>query len=89
MKKIALILGASEGLGYACAEALVKDDVYVCVVSRNQDKLNSAVDKLNTICKDHAISFKGDLSDSNLIRNAKNMVLSKWGAVNILLNSKF
>lgn len=87
MNKIALILGASEGLGYACAEALVKEDVYVCLVSRNQEKLNSAVDKLNTMCKDHAISFTGDLSDSELIRNALDMVLSKWGSVNILVNS--
>ena len=55
MKKIALILGASEGLGYASAEALVKQDVYVCIVSRNQEKLNSAVDKLNNICRDHTI----------------------------------
>ena len=87
MKKIALILGASEGLGYACAEALVKEGVCVCLVSRNQEKLNAAVDKLNNMCKDHAISFTGDLSDSELIRNAMDMVSSKWGSVNILVNS--
>ena len=87
MKKIALILGASEGLGYACAKALVEEDVYVCLVSRNQEKLNAALDKLNTISRDHAISFKGDLSDSNLIRNAIDLVASKWGSINILVNS--
>ena len=87
MKKIALILGASEGLGYACAEALVKDDVYVCLVSRNYEKLKFAVDRLNKISKDHAISFTGDLSDSCLIRNATNFVATKWGSINILVNS--
>lgn len=87
MKKIALILGASQGLGFACAEALVKEDVYVCIVSRNQEKLNSAVDKLNKVSKNHTISFAGDLSDPFLIRNAINMVSSKWGPVNILVNS--
>lgn len=87
MNKVALILGGSEGLGYSCAEALVSDDVYVCLVSRNQEKLNYAVDKLNTIHKGHAISFAGDLSDPNLIHNAMDMVSSKWGSVNILINS--
>lgn len=87
MKKIALILGASEGLGYACAEALIKNNVHVCLVSRSQEKLDSAVEKLNEICNDHAMSFKGDLSDSNLIRNAIKRVSSKWGSVNILINS--
>lgn len=87
MKKIALILGASEGLGYACAEALVQEGVYVCLVSRNHEKLISAVDKLNAKQKDHAISYAGDLSDSDLICNAMEMVSSKWGSVNILINS--
>ncbi len=87
MKKIALILGASEGLGYACAKALVEEDVYVCLVSRNKEKLKSAVDKLNTISKDHAISFTGDLSDASLIHDATNYVSSKWGSINILINS--
>lgn len=87
MNKIALILGASEGLGYACAEALVKENVYVCLVSRNQEKLNLALDKLNTIQEGHAISFAGDLKDSDLIKNAINMISIKWGPVNILINS--
>ena len=87
MKKVALILGASEGLGYACAEALIKENVYVCLVSRNEEKLKFALQKLNKIKKNHAIIFLGDLRDPNLIRKVIDLISIQWGKINILVNS--
>jgi 3-oxoacyl-[acyl-carrier protein] reductase len=87
MRKVALILGASEGLGYACAEALIKEDVYVCIVSRNEEKLKFAFQKLEKIKKNYCIIFQGDLRDPNLIRNVISQISIKWGIINILVNS--
>ncbi len=45
----ALVGGASKGLGFGCAMALVEDGVNVVIVSRGQEALNQAADKLRQI----------------------------------------
>lgn len=44
--KKALVCGASSGLGYACAEALVKDGVHVVIVARTEGPLRDAAERL-------------------------------------------
>jgi 3-oxoacyl-[acyl-carrier protein] reductase len=44
--KKALVCGASSGLGYACAEALVKDGVHVVIVARTEGPLIEAAARL-------------------------------------------
>jgi len=45
----ALIGGASKGLGYGCAEALVREGVNVVIVSRTEQALNAAADTLRAL----------------------------------------
>jgi 3-oxoacyl-[acyl-carrier protein] reductase len=45
----ALVGGASKGLGFGCAMALVEDGVNVVIVSRGQDALNQAAQKLQLL----------------------------------------
>ena len=87
MKKIALILGASEGLGFACAKALLEDGVQVCIVSRTEAKLARAVEELSKINSQNIISYAGDIAQEATLLNAKKLVESKWGKINILINS--
>jgi 3-oxoacyl-[acyl-carrier protein] reductase len=47
--KKALVCGASAGLGYACAEALVREGVNVVIVARTPDPLAQAAMKLEAI----------------------------------------
>ena len=44
--KKALVCGASAGLGFACAEALVKDGVHVVIVARTEGPLVEAAARL-------------------------------------------
>ena len=44
--KWALVCGASKGLGFGCAQALVREGVNVLVVARTAETLESAVEKL-------------------------------------------
>jgi len=46
--KTALVCGASKGLGYGCALALVKDGVNVVIVARGQEALDAAAARLKT-----------------------------------------
>ena len=42
----ALVCGASAGLGYACAEALVREGVHVVIVARTEGPLREAAARL-------------------------------------------
>jgi 3-oxoacyl-[acyl-carrier protein] reductase len=45
--KTALVCGASKGLGYGCAEALVREGVNVVIVARGAEALEAAAKKLD------------------------------------------
>ena len=47
--RTALVCGASKGLGYGCAEALVTEGVNVVIVARTADALEAAAGKLRAI----------------------------------------
>ena len=44
--KWALVCGASKGLGYGCAQALVREGVNVVINARNAEALNQAATRL-------------------------------------------
>lgn len=52
--KWALVCGASKGLGYGCAEALVREGVNVVVVARSPAALAEAVARLNAVACGHS-----------------------------------
>ena len=45
-KPLALVTGAAQGIGYACAEALAEDGVKVILVDINSDGVSEAAQKL-------------------------------------------
>jgi 3-oxoacyl-[acyl-carrier protein] reductase len=47
--KTALVCGASKGLGYGCAEALVREGVNVVIVARGAEALEAAAKKLSAL----------------------------------------
>ncbi|MBT2322689.1 SDR family oxidoreductase [Variovorax paradoxus] len=47
--KTALVCGASKGLGYGCAEALVREGVNVLIVARGAEALAEAAKKLEAV----------------------------------------
>ncbi|MBO9650826.1 MAG: SDR family oxidoreductase [Variovorax sp.] len=51
--KTALVCGASKGLGYGCAEALVRDGVNVVIVARGAEALDAAAKSLEAIAATH------------------------------------
>ena len=59
--KWALVCGASKGLGYGCAQALVREGVNVVINARNADALNAAATRLiaESACPSSAIGQIG------------------------------
>ena len=61
--KIAIVTGASQGIGKIIAFELAKSGAHVVCISRNKRAIESIVDKI-TINGGQASSFACDISDS-------------------------
>lgn len=52
----ALVIGASEGIGYECAKGLLEEGANVAICSRSVDKLDAAARRLEQACG-HAVPY--------------------------------
>jgi NADP-dependent 3-hydroxy acid dehydrogenase YdfG len=84
--KVAIITGASSGIGYATALALSKAGAKVAIGARRIDKL---VDLENKIKENNGEVFsqKLDVTKNDECNSFVNNVLEKWGSVDILVNN--
>jgi NAD(P)-dependent dehydrogenase (short-subunit alcohol dehydrogenase family) len=86
MKKIALITGASKGLGFETALQLGKKGFTVIVTARTQHKSNEAAAKLKTKDID-ALGVQLDVSNSKDIANLVSFLNERFGKLDILINN--
>jgi 3-oxoacyl-[acyl-carrier protein] reductase len=84
--RVALVTGASQGIGRACALRLAKKGATVAVAARNQEKLNDLVQEINTAGGKSA-AFVLDVSDEDQIKNAVKSALAQFGKIDILVNN--
>ncbi|MDN3271843.1 3-oxoacyl-ACP reductase [Streptomyces sp. DH-12] len=82
--KVALITGASRGIGYGVAEALVARGDRVCITGRNEDALKEAVEKLGA---DRAVHVAGKAHDEAHQALAVERVMEAFGRVDYLVNN--
>ena len=81
--KLALVSGSTAGIGYAIAEALVREGARVVVNGRTQQPVDAAVAKLNAIAAGRALPFAGDLSTAASAAD----VARKYPDVEIVVNN--
>ncbi|MEU9354601.1 SDR family oxidoreductase [Streptomyces griseoloalbus] len=82
--KVALVTGASRGIGYGVAEALVARGDRVCITGRNEDALKEAVEKLGA---DRAVYAAGKAHDEAHQAVAVERVMEAFGRVDYLVNN--
>lgn len=82
--KVALITGASRGIGYGVAEALVARGDRVCITGRNEDALKEAVEQLGA---DRAIYVAGKAHDEAHRAVAVERTMEAFGRVDHLVNN--
>ena len=83
--RVALITGASSGLGEHFAELLAAAGAKVALAARRADRLQQTVER---ICSSgaQARSFALDVTDSASVRNCFDE-LASWGAASVIINN--
>ena len=84
--RIALVTGASQGIGRACALELAKAGATVALAARNVEKLGEAAAEI-VAAGGTAQAFALDVSSEESIKDGAKAVIAHFGAVHILVNN--
>jgi 3-oxoacyl-[acyl-carrier protein] reductase len=84
--RVALVTGASQGIGRACALKLAESGAAVAAAARNQDKLNELVQQI-TGSGGKAAAFPLDVAEEEQIKAAGKAVIGQFGKIDILVNN--
>ena len=84
--KVALITGASQGIGRDTARALSEAGAKVAVAARTEDKLASLVAEIES-AGGQAFAIKLDVADPDQIKSAFKQVTEKFARLDILVNN--
>ena len=84
--RVALVTGASQGIGHACALALAREGATVAVAARNRQKLDELVGEI-VAAGGQAAAFVIDVADEEQVKSGINAVLGQFGKIDILVNN--
>ncbi len=84
--KVAIVTGASRGIGLAIAGRLNENGITVVMTGRNKDPLEQAAASLNT---DNApvLAVQADSGNPQDVEHLMGTVMEKFGRMDILVNN--
>jgi len=84
--RVALVTGASQGIGHACARALAREGATVAVAARNRQKLEELAGEI-AAAGGKAAAFVMDVSDEEQVKSGIKSALAQFGKIDILVNN--
>jgi 3-oxoacyl-[acyl-carrier protein] reductase len=84
--RVALVTGASQGIGRACALRLAQDGAAVAVAARNEEKLAQVVKEIEA-AEGKAAAFVMDVAEEEQIKSAVKAAIAHFGKIDIVLNN--
>jgi NAD(P)-dependent dehydrogenase (short-subunit alcohol dehydrogenase family) len=85
--KVAIITGASKGIGKAIAVGLGKMKYQTILIGRNQEDLKKVADEIIKAGGPEPGSFSTDITDSEKVKETVNEIVRKFGRIEILVNN--
>ncbi|WP_164924846.1 MULTISPECIES: SDR family oxidoreductase [Thermodesulfovibrio] len=85
--KIALITGASKGIGLATAQKFANQGAQLALVSRSEELLNSIAEKIKKQFGVNVLSIPADISKTDEVERVFETLKSHFGKLDILVNN--
>jgi 3-oxoacyl-[acyl-carrier protein] reductase len=85
--KVAIIGGASKGLGRACADVLAEEGANITICSRTQADLEQAAEDIRQATGANVLTFAGDLDHNETIQQLIATTVSHFGRLDIMVNN--
>lgn len=87
MAKIALITGATAGIGEACAELFARENYNLILTGRRADRLEKLAAKLNKKYNTEVATCAFDVRDREQVTSNLEQLPAKWKRVDVLINN--
>jgi len=84
--KVALITGASAGIGQACARALAQEGARLVLTARREERLEELKRQAAKLGS-QAISVRGDAREESTAKNTVEAAMRTFGQIDILINN--
>jgi 3-oxoacyl-[acyl-carrier protein] reductase len=85
--RVAIVGGASKGLGRACAEVLAEEGASVALCSRSKPALEKAATEIHGATGADVMTFAGDLDRAETIRDLVAATVKQYGRLDILVSN--
>lgn len=87
MRKIALITGASSGIGRSTALLLAKNDFDVIITGRRKNKLNELSKEIYKDTKSKVLVLSFDVSNYESVKEGIGSIPQEWKNIDLLVNN--
>jgi NAD(P)-dependent dehydrogenase (short-subunit alcohol dehydrogenase family) len=85
--KVAVVTGASRGIGAMIARALARNGYAVCLLARDGSAAAGVAGEIGSAGGGPAMARSADVTDEAAVGGAVEAVLSSWGRIDLLVNS--
>jgi len=84
--KVALVTGASRGLGLALARELAREGVHLAICARNEEELLWAQEELQSMGAE-VLAIPCDVGDREQVHQMFEQIRTRFGALDVLINN--
>ena len=84
--KVAIVTGASSGIGYVTAKLFASEGAKVVVGARRQPELNALVEEI-TQAGGHAVALIGDVKDESFAKDLVDLAKAQFGGLDVAFNN--
>jgi NAD(P)-dependent dehydrogenase (short-subunit alcohol dehydrogenase family) len=85
--RVAIVTGASRGIGRACAAALAAEGAHVVLASLDPNRNAEAADAIKAQAKGEVLGIPTDMTKDEAVRAMFDLTLAKFGRLDILVNN--